>query len=57
MKTVKIQKPLKLLKPLWEQEKSFWEGPTLTFRFSSRSLKIILSPTFRGPKFEIFLVA
>jgi hypothetical protein len=59
MKTSKTQKPQKLLKSLWDQEKSCWEGPAYrwSYRFSSRSQKMILSATFRGSKLAIFPAA
>jgi hypothetical protein len=37
VKTSKTQKPQKLLKYLWDQEKSCWEGPVWSYGFSSRS--------------------
>jgi hypothetical protein len=51
---LKTQTPQKLAKSLWDQEKSCWEGPGWSYRFSSRSLKIILSATFWGLKLAIF---
>jgi hypothetical protein len=50
VKTSKTQKPQKLLKSLWDQEKSCWEEPVWSYRFSSRGQKMVLSATFRGSK-------
>jgi hypothetical protein len=35
-------------KPLWDQEKSCWEGPVWSNKFPSRSQKIILSTVLGG---------
>jgi hypothetical protein len=50
-KNTNFSKPAK---PLWDQEKSRLEGPVYPGRFSSRSLKIILSTVFGGSKLAIF---
>ena len=42
-------------KPLRDQEKSCWEWPAWSCRFSSLSFKTILKPTSRGSKRAVFL--
>ena len=49
-KTLTSQKPAK---SLLDQEKSCWERPVWSYRFSSRILKIILSAVFEGVKLAI----
>jgi hypothetical protein len=45
---------LKRLKTFGDQEeKSYWGGPTFTWRSPPQSPKIYLSPTFRRSKFEV----
>ena len=61
----KIPKAEIQLKTLWDQERSYWEGPAYSCRFSSRDLKMIFfapramrlkkNRPWRGPKRAYFL--